>query len=557
MKFKRMLALLMSVCLALGVLSACGNSESSSTASTQVQGETKPADAQSVDLQTSGPAPANTGSEETESGTENGVSNDLYNVTWEDMAEINVVLPVLTTVPSGLADVEAAINAITESQINTHINLEMIEQGSYAQQVSLMIASGEQVDLMLTIIGNSTSFSTMSSQNQLQDITQLLEDYAPKALSAVGEVAESTRVDGKILGFPAFRNYYSGPYICMRTDVLEDLELLEKAQNMTSFTEFEEILAAVKNSEKWGGLTGIVPSGAGNVLPAMTNFCYKDKFADTKVIDNLGNTLSCTGVILEDENAQVIDVFSSEEYKENYELVKKWYDAGYVYKDSANTTEIGSDIIKAGNAFSYINAMGYGAEIAADSQCGMDMTCIFVAGKPVNTTEGVTFTYAVPMTAKEPEAAVTFIEMMFNDKEVLNLLTWGIEGKDYELTDTGVVSPMEQSGSSVVYLPSWMAISEFNVIPSAPWDLESWDKQRDYYAQAKISDYLGFSLNIDQFSNEVSALNTVINEYTKQIGSGVASETEFNDFLAKIKSSGIDIIVEAYQEALDAWIASR
>lgn len=72
MKFKRIFTLLMSVCFVLGALSACGNSETSSTASTQSQGETKPADSQPVDTQTSGVIPANTESEETESGTENG-----------------------------------------------------------------------------------------------------------------------------------------------------------------------------------------------------------------------------------------------------------------------------------------------------------------------------------------------------------------------------------------------------------------------------------------------------------------------------------------------------
>ena len=52
-----------------------------------------------------------------------------------------------STIPAGLQDVEDAINEITENEINVHVNLEMVETGSYAQQVSLRMASSEPMDL--------------------------------------------------------------------------------------------------------------------------------------------------------------------------------------------------------------------------------------------------------------------------------------------------------------------------------------------------------------------------------------------------------------------------
>lgn len=43
-----------------------------------------------------------------------------------------------------------------------------------------------------------------------------------------------------------YRDLTASNFIAMRTDMLEDLELLEKAENMTTWAEYEEILEAVK-----------------------------------------------------------------------------------------------------------------------------------------------------------------------------------------------------------------------------------------------------------------------------------------------------------------------
>ena len=60
----------------------------------------------------------------------------------------------------------------------------------------------------------------------------------------------------------------------------------------------------------------------------------------------------------------------------------------------------------------------------------MDITSVCVAKFPITTNNLTKFTWAIPNTSKEPEAAATFLEMMFNDPRVANLFAWGIEGVD-------------------------------------------------------------------------------------------------------------------------------
>lgn len=243
MKTRRMLSMAMAGIMGLSLLAGCGNSSGTGSGSqdTQSSAETEAAAADTSS------AASDTGTSQAEGDSE----------VLEDIAEITMVYMPLGSIPSGLQEVEDAINEITENEINVHVDIQMIESGNYDQQISLMMSSSEKVDLMLTLPIGSSSYNNMANQKQFMDISGLLEEYGQDVLSTVGSLIESTTVDGSIYAVPTYRTLVTSAYIVMRTDVLEDLGLLEKAQNMTSFTEYEEILAAVKSSEKWSYLAGI------------------------------------------------------------------------------------------------------------------------------------------------------------------------------------------------------------------------------------------------------------------------------------------------------------
>ena len=120
---------------------------------------------------------------------------------------------------------EAAINEITEAEINTHVKLEVIEAGSYEQQVGLKSSSGEKVDLLLTFPAGSASFNNMTSQHQLMDISGYLEEFGQGVLDTAGELVSATSQGDAVYGVTTYRSLLSGVYIVMRTDVLESLGL--------------------------------------------------------------------------------------------------------------------------------------------------------------------------------------------------------------------------------------------------------------------------------------------------------------------------------------------
>lgn len=562
MKGKGLLAILLTFIMITGLLAGCGNSEGKTSGNTpDTAGESKTEASVPVDT---GNSEAASEAQETpkasESADDNGTSGGAegYNVTWEDTADITVMFCSMGPVPSGLKAVEDAVNVITEEEINTHVTLTVVEVGNYDQQSNLLMASGEQVDLMITMPGGPAGFSTMSSQNQLIDITDIVEDYAPSISEGIGEYLKGTVVNNRLYGVTAYKNFVSAAYVIMRTDVLEDLGLLEKAQNMTSFAEYEEILEAVKNSEKWNYLSGLGSSdGHGNILPVQNANLNADKFSECGYFDNLGDTQFIINIDPTGKDTQVRLNFETDEFRQMYDITRSWYEKGYIYKDSATTSEMATELVKSNVIFSYVNQMEIGTEASASINSGMDMTCTKIVELPVSTGSVTKFVWVVPTTAKEPEAAVTFLEMMYRDSRISNLLAWGIEGVDYEVGADGVAHYIEGNENPAYHGVDFLVVNQFNVLPWEGNDPDLREQARDIMKNSVITPYLGFVCDTSPFTTELSAVTNVINEYRAQITSGVADAQTFQAFLDKLHASGADKIVEAYQNQLDQWLEAN
>lgn len=542
MMFKRFMAVCLMAAMMLGCLVACGqkeqNSESDGGVSTGKATETAAVQEEDSTDET----------EEPEDGQ--------YHVDWEDMAEIHVVGLVTGAVPSGVQAVEDAINEITEKEINTHVSLTLLDAGSYAQQMNLMMSSNEAVDLMVTMPSGPSSFTTMASQSQLMDLTDLLKVYAPDILSEQAEVLKATTVDNKILGVPANKSFVTAININMRTDVLEDLGLLDKAQKMTSFAEYEEILEAVKNSDKWNGLAGIAANGTySEIINVANSLMTENDFADCSYYDNLGDNMNIAGIYIEDASTEVFSFYSSDDYQAMCALAKEWYAKGYVYKDSATTKEVASELIKTNVAFSFMAQTEIGSEMNISAGCGMPMTTVPVVHMPITTSSVIKFVWAVPTTAKEPEAAVTFYNMAYSDPRIANLLAWGIEGTDYVVNDQGLAG-YPNGDSAVAYHTSDICWPNRFII--MPWENESPDVrtlQREVRENAEYSPYIGFTCNTSAISTELSAVSNVIEEYKPQLNAGVAADGIYDEFINKLNASGVDVIITEYQKQLDEWLA--
>ncbi len=552
MKLQKITAFLLTLGLTATLLSGCGQSEgtdlNNGADTANVQSSTGSPEGSSQNNKT---AQDDTGSFDEKDGDTRTVSDDD-----EEMAEINMVYFSMAAIPSGLAEVEAAINKITEPEINTHVTIEMLEMGSYEQQINLKISSGEKMDLMVTFPYGSPTFSNMASQKQLMDISGLLAEYGQGVLDTVGDFISATTVGDAIYGVTTYRTLNSNVYAVMRTDVLEDLGLLETAQNMSSFSDFEKILDAVKNSSQWNYLAGLVPSdSSGVILPIAGAYMDQDSFSEETSYDSLGDLYKIISINPDGSDPTVSLNFETPQYKAMIDRMQDWYDKGYIYKDSANQSESAESLVQSNSAFSFICSSEVGVETAKSQACGMEMTCVKILSLPITTSSCTKFVWAVPVTATEPEAAVKMMNLMYTDARIANLLTWGIEGRDYQVKD-GIACYMDgQDANTCAYHTSDFVYG--NQFLALPWEGQAADfrqtSMEDMLA-AQASAYLGFSCDTSGIENELTAITNAINEYLPGLDSGISDDEQYSAFLEKLDKSGVQDVINVYQKQLDEWL---
>lgn len=543
---KRFLALFAALCMVISLLGACGNSESGSK-------ETAKPDTKETQAAQTDAGDADETKSETDAPAADAGDDD------EDMAEVNMVYLSMSAIPNDLQMVEDALNEITEAQINTHVNIEMIEVGNYDQQIGLKTSSNEKVDLMLTLPMGSSSFNNMASQNQLMDITEYLNEYGKGVLDTVGDLINATTKDGKIVGVTTYRSLVSSEYIIMRTDVLEDLGLLEKAQNMKSMSEYTEILKAVKESEKWGNLAGIVASdGQGTCMPLAGGYIGVDSFDDAYVYDQLGDLNKIIAINPDGSDPTVQNNFATDQYKAMWTQMKEWYDAGYVYKDVTTTKEMAEDLVKSNVAFSYFSQSELGVEAAKTVACGMPVTCVRIITLPISTSSCTKFVWTVPSSATEPEAAVKLMNLMYTSPEVENLLAYGIEGTHYQVKDgVGYYMDGQDSNNCGYHTADFLFGNQFNCLPFDGQDPDIRTQAKEEMDAAITSAYLGFSCDTTAIQSEISAVVNVLAEFRPSIDSGLASEEDYQNFLDKMDASGLSTIINEYQNQLNTWLEAN
>ena len=173
-----------------------------------------------------------------------------------------------------------------------------------------------------------------------------------------------------------------------------------------------------------------------------------DNWSENYGVDILGDTY---GIIYADpETDTVKPYYESEDYFETLQRVQSWYEKGYIYKDASITEDSGDTLMANGVTFSYIATGQVGIDDIRRSVTGYDVVASQVYLFPMGSSVSQTWGLCIPVTCQEPEAAAKFIDLLYSDADVMNLLTWGIEGRDYTVNEEGEAVKAEDAVYSAI-----------------------------------------------------------------------------------------------------------
>lgn len=586
---KKFLALLLALCLTMGLMAGCGSQEASTAAASSAPAadEETPAEAPEeaeapeAEIPGSQAEPAGSAEEDAPVGTGEiteyakevfGVDEAPEEITYpmdtDETLELMATFPdpLFASYPNGMADCQ--IYQVAEEKTGVQMTYTPLSTSASAEQFNVIMASGSYPDLIGWGLNYATGDDAAVEEDIYLDLTEDIARYAPnyfKVLASDDELLDSAITDGGyITGFHAVvteETLGTGGMV-IRTDLLDKLGL----DKPYTIEEYENVLAAFKDEGLEQPLVMLAPGAIqGNFLAGafdVAAFCnsFPMSVAPTYVVDG------------EIKFGPLEDGF-----KEYIELIKSWYDKGYIYSDFITENQNWNspdyaNAITGGNAGIFYadqgNLGGYieGSEIegfAVEATYDMHATADSINHFGQKTYKSAGNGFHITTDCADVELACRWGDWWYTEEGSLTA-NYGVEGVSFDyvdgkptLNETVTDAPEGMRDALLIYAsnnticcvidPDAVTSGYSEVDKAAP---EIWAEGTDdaYVIPSTVS------LSAEETTDAMAIytdIQTLCMESIAKFINGDKPMDEFDSFVADIEAMNIDGYLEIQQAAYD------
>jgi len=433
---------------------------------------------------------------------------------------------------SSYDDVWNRMNELLGERYGLKLNINLIDGSNFSQKVQMMNASQEAYDLAFT--SNWTNnYHTNVANGSLLDLTDKLPEVTPKLWEMMSDAERrAVTVDGKIYAVP---NWQVQARAMGFSFPKEKFELT--GMSLDEINGFDDL---EKYYEKLYSIEPELATGNGsNWQTAMTNYGMI-----TVVQEGL------PGVIYYNKagKPQIVNQFATPEFMEFCTMVRGWVKKGYLPDVKSNKSYVGTGVIKQMGGWNNWKP-GIGREEAR--RVNYDVVDKQISPAVLATETLLSTMTGVGANSKNPDNALKILEIMRTDKEIYNMLSWGLEGVNYEKTGENTIKVKDESTYSMA---NWAVGSVENsyILDGNPESI--WEETRKFNDSAIVSPLIGFTFNNESIMAELGNCETVIKEYIDVLQHGqVDPETTIPEFLKELEIAGVDHVLQEVQKQIDAW----
>lgn len=458
-------------------------------------------------------------------------------------AEAGTVLTVALVGGASSAN-DAVTTAINEKLAKDGMNfsVKIIYLDDYWAKLALEVASGSQIDVAWA---HSSTLSGLVAKKVYQPITAAMQEYGKDILANVPEyVLQGGTINGELYAIPraipmsCFNNVYN-----IRKDLREKYGI----EKITTIEGLEQYFQALIDNEP--EIYPIVEQNLQPLYPYYANYFFPigDGGANPVYVDVTDGTYT------------VKSFWDSEAFKNVCNQAYAWAQKGYQPEDTSRIDSsytgfvygavgcVASNIMSASERIDSLVANVPGAEIET-VLIAPEEKRIFLAGDNM---------LAVGATSTHVNEAVSFINWIKANQENFDLMSYGVEGVNYNLVD-GAVSTAGISEENTYSTNVWMwndtRLARFSAnYPAADIEeLNNWDKD------AVVTPFVGFAFDQSAVSSQVSQVRAVMEEYYPNLGKGIISYDEYiGEIMDLMNAAGLQDVISAVQTQVDAWVAAQ
>lgn len=443
-----------------------------------------------------------------------------------------------------LAKVNEKLNEMLKDKTDFSVNINFIDTTAYEERMNMNMASKDAFDIAW--VGYMNTMENCAQKGGIAALDELLKE-TPDLLESIPDYAwEQSKLDGQIYAVPNLQILADQKGVIVRKDLAEKYGL--KAEDIKKTTDIEPFLEKIKRNEP-----NVIPFDPAYGVNSFWDYDSKTNYsAEALVLCEKDEN----GKLVKDANGNPVAKFG-QDLGDTYGKAKKlheWYEKGYIRKDIATVVDTAADY-KAGKYASFVSSIKPGLESELQARHGMEWTVYPVTKAFLGNLQAQSTMLAVGKNSKYPTDAIKFIELLNTDKDIYNLVCFGIEDVHYKKTGENRIELIENSG----YCPSasWKFGNQFNayLLPGQPDDV--WEKTKEMNDNAEKTELDGFSFDKTNVKNIVTKLNNVVSEY-KTMRQGVADpDAYWNEYKTKLYESGLQDYIDEYQKQVNEFMASK
>ena len=553
MKKKRLLAIVMSLCLTAAALAGCGGSGGGSQESAQ----------ENAAAETTAESAAGTEAAESTAASLDSlpaaVGEGIITATPEMYSSIDLSEPytvnmyLIGDTPNDWDRVLELTNEYLEP-FNTSLNVTIMSWSDYQTMYSLVLAGGEQVDLIFT-----APWCYMYTEAAKGSFYELTDEFIANNMPLTNkyQAAESwdeTTISGKTIAVPSNVASPMGKIVAIRQD-LADKYGISELTTWEDYMNFCQTIAEQETPES--GIYAMPASGNNSELWDV----YRQQY-DTFAAVSSGNVVmyyQYDGDIPAKEDIKL--VCELDYFRDFAHDMKTLADAG-AWSRSALTNTVTDD-----DAFGNLQ----GASIAWN-------TSVFTYMEQAEKTEGVQCTayditqdhlvsaeaysnndMAITAGSQNPERAAMVLDLMKFDTYLNKLLLLGIEGEHYSINEQNEYTELENSTNYAAFSTSvsWAIkngdLTEGGVPEREKAITDAWEER------VVMNPTITFVFDDTNVKSYMSAVDSVLADYIPMLQLGLVDDVDatIDECVQKCYDAGLQNIYDEFNTQYDAWVATR
>lgn len=436
---------------------------------------------------------------------------------------------------------------------NTKIEFNIMAWSDYQDLYSLNLTSGTDIDAIFT--APWCYLWTEASKGSFLTLTDdFIDSYMP--LTRRLQIPESwggVKLNGNIVALPQNTTNPNGKMVAIRQDLAEKYGIT----SLSSWEDYKNFCLTI--AEKETPESGILAMAAAGSNPELWDV-YRQQYDTMPAMSDGTITYyyKYTGKVPsydEIEFAYTTDYFLS-----FCKEMKEMADAG-VWSRSALTNEISAAdsfgaLASASMAWntSVFNGIENCEKTAGVIGAAYDITQKnFVIGEAYNNDD-----IAITASSQNPERTAMVLDIIKNDTYLNHLFRLGIEGVHYSIDGNGVYTELDKAEDYPAdSLSLCWAVKNGDLTQGGA------DPRKQAIIDAEMAKMVaspteGFVFDDSSVSFEVSAVNTVLDEYVKSLQLGLLDDIEgtIDTMISQAKASGLDTVEAEFKKQYEEWYAT-